>query len=1047
MALPSAGHKAQPHRISGIISRRRLLEKLEAVWEHKLTLISAPPGYGKTTLVAQFARHPPFPVAWHTVEERERDVPNLSAHSIAVLKQIVPAVQNLPPTYGYESSELAVLLTEAMRTAGRFAYIIDDVQLLAGSPAAEAWLRTLVDKLPPTVNLILLSRILPDLPLAEMIARREVLAIGQHELRFTSEEIKQLPGASLYGTDADALADRLEGWPAGIVLALHPLPSDLERAMLSGGEGPEALFDALADLMLQSQPPDLRDFLLASSTLPRMTPELCSAALRIPNSGEWLAEAQTRGLFLTRTSGGLVYHRLFRSFLQRRLKDSSPDLFGYLHSRAGQWFEEQNLIDEAIDHFLEARATGRAAALAEKVAQSYFALGKVETLLNWGVRLGRAGASVPRLYHTCAMIHTDRYEYGSALAELEDAEAQFAARDDQIGLVEVHLQSALIKLQRGEYRDAVDVASELVPRLSPNNPGLDRLRARAMSTMGMALLFLGEITEAATHLEEALPLYRADGNAYALSQILQDMEIAYNRLGRFDEAVACLQEVVALRRSLGGSAALALALNNLGYHYHLQGDYAQALAIFQEGLTVADRASNRRAESYLRWSLGDLQRDRSAFEDAQKNYNRALESNGGSEPHLRCAILISLSKLLRWQGEIEGAKAKAEEAVALAQAHDIAHERALAQAALWIARAQLGQFEDAAHGLARLAEHFGTHNSLIELTQVLGLQAHVALLSGDTAIASQILMQAVGVGQNRRSIQTLIAEIGHAPALEALVTEHPARFEPLMRGLKQLRDAQPKEQVSASVGRGESGKYTYTLRIWTLGQESIVRDVEHIPVAEWTTAREVFLYLLFNGRQSRERISLVFWPENSTRRVRSNFHTTLYRIRQALGENVITFQDGLYLVNPDLDLWCDATQFEQLTVQARLLSSGDAHTEDMLRRAVELYRGEFLPSLDAEWVVPRRESLQEAYIEALISLGKCKRARHDNKGALEALRQALEVDPYREDAHRCIMECYFDLGEKKRIVDHLQGLRIRLRKDLAIEPSEETLTHAARLMN
>jgi DNA-binding SARP family transcriptional activator len=362
--------------------------------------------------------------------------------------------------------------------------------------------------------------------------------------------------------------------------------------------------------------------------------------------------------------------------------------------------------------------------------------------------------------------------------------------------------------------------------------------------------------------------------------------------------------------------------------------------------------------------------------------------------------------------------------------------------------AQLGQLEDAAQELAGLAEHFSTHNSLIELTQVLGLQAHAALLSGDATTAGQTLVQAISVGRNRRSLQTLIAEIGHAPALEALVTTHPDRFEPLMRGLKQLRDAQPKEPVSASSGRGESGKYTYSLRILTLGQESIERDGEHIPVAEWraTTAREVFLYLLFNGRQSRERISLVFWPENSTRRVRSNFHTTLYRIRQALGENVITFQDGLYLVNPDLDVRCDATQFEQLAVQARLLSPRDARTEDMWRRARELYQGEFLPSLDAEWVVPRRESLQEVYIEALIGLGKCMRARHDVKGALEAFRQALEVDPYQEDAHRSIMNCYADLGEKKRILDHLQGLQIRLRRDLAIEPSEETLTLAASLL-
>ena len=126
-------------------------------------------------------------------------------------------------------------------------------------------------------------------------------------------------GLDLPPSQTEALVSKLEGWAAGIVLALQPLPSDLAQSMLSGGSGPEALFDALADLMLKAQPPGLRDFLFASSTLTRLTPELASVVLEIPNAADWLGEALNRNLFLTRISSGLVYHRLFRDFLQRRL--------------------------------------------------------------------------------------------------------------------------------------------------------------------------------------------------------------------------------------------------------------------------------------------------------------------------------------------------------------------------------------------------------------------------------------------------------------------------------------------------------------------------------------------------------------------------------------------------------------------------------------------------------------------------------------------------------------------------------------------------------
>ncbi len=1038
-------------RISSTIDRPRLLEKLQTVREYKLTLISAPPGYGKTTLAAQFARQSPHPVAWHTIEERERDVPNLYARALTVLEPVVPGMEALPSASGYAPGELAAFIAEHLRekVTDDLIYILDDVQHLTGSPPAEMWLRTLVSLLPPSCHLILITRTLPDLPMAEMIAHREVLAIGQDELRLTSKETsdlaREIVGAALEPNRVQELVSRLEGWPAGTVLALHPLPADLERAMLGGGQGPEALFDALARPMLQTQPRSIRDFLLASSTLSRLTPELCYAALDLPDGTTRLMEVQARNLFLVRVSGGLTYHTLFRSFLQRQLKAHDPELFVHLHLKAAHWFEDRDDLDEAFEHYVAAELFDRAAAITERVAQSYFAQGKVETLLNWADKLGHSYVQSPRLLYACGIIHTDRYEYAEAEAELQAAETGFQQQQDSVGIGDVHIQQALIKLQRGKYAEAIEQVTPLVDgSFSQAN-----LHGRALKILGVARLRLGQVEAAVMNLIAAIPLYRADGDVYALANVLQDLSVAYTRLGRLDEAGACLQEVVALRRELGHSSALALALNNLGYYYHQHSNYIQATETFEEGLSVVARAPARRAESSLRWSFADLQRDRGAFDDALLLYRKALELMNGSEPALQCAILVNFSILRRWQGNLYEAILYAEEATVLAQAHSVALEGLTAQAALWAARALLNRADEALLNLDTITSRLREQGAQYELMRVTSLCAHAALLCGDKQTAECYLESAAEIAQKIGSAQPLAAEINHTPALESLINEQSQKYEALLRDLKRLRDAQIKVNINIHVNSSNVAVDTYSLRVFTLGQESIVRNGEPVPSSEWRAigAKDLFFYLLFMGPVTREQIYLTFWPNASARQARSNFHMTLYRARHALGANVITFQDDLYQINPDVELWCDADSLENLTRQARLLPPRDARTEDLWRRAVKLYRGGFLLSIYSDWVAPRRAALHDLYLEALIGLGECARARRDFTEAIHAFERALAVEPYREDIHRAIMTCYAEKGDKRKIQVHFQELRKLFRRELAIEPSAQTMALAAALLN
>ena len=1021
---------------TGIIKRLRLLETLNAAIAHKLTLVSAPPGYGKTTLVAEFARTAGVPIAWHTVESRERDIPNLQRHSIQALRHLFPNIETEILANDFTTEDGAVQIVNYIRDAAKedFFYVLDDVHYLTDSPAAEHWLRTLVDYLPAKTHLIIISR-------------REVLAIGQDQLKFRLDEIEKLATSILGNDDSYAriqeLSLHLEGWPAGTVLALQPLPSDVERKLLQGREGPEALFDALAESLLTRETPSMRQFLLESSVLARISPELCTKVLDIEDGAELITRALNRNLFLSRISGGLVYHRLFRDFLQLRLQTMFPERFASLNQRAAEWFRENNQVEDAFNHFITAGHMAEAVAITEGACRAYYSQGHLETLLNWREQLGHHAASAPQLSYVCARIYTNRYDYELAEIALGEAEAIFRIQHNDTGLLEVAFQKARLRLRQGETEEVVKILNSVFHVKDIDVP----MRARGLHTLGLAHLRQGDNLLAVKYLEEAASVYEALNNRSATANVLQDLDVAYIRCGRLDDASACLQRGVAIWRSLRRADTLALALNNLGYHYHQRGDYSQARITLKEGLGIVERTSNRRAESYLLWSIGDVERDLSNFSEALAHYQHALELNQNNEPELQCFLILSMSTLYRWQNEFRDASFLAEEAMALAEHYRFVWEGLVADGYRLLTRAYQGEAQRVLPQLDTILEQLKELHALLGVVQVLGICAGVALLAGDEGACHGYFMQALDIAEARQNIQPFVAEVWHTPQLREFVEIHPGTYSTILHGLNQLEQNTVKRTSSAPVVQDTSQSPTCTLRVYTLGDDRVERDGVLVEASEWRAnrAREFFYYILFMGSRRREEISLEFWPDSSVERVRSNFHTTLYRTRRAVGENVIVFKNELYMINPSLDIWCDAKQLEILTNQARLLPLSDARAEDLWRRAVSSYHGDFLGSLDARWISAQREIYNEMYVEALMGAGNCARARKDYQAAIRIYKHCLTVDPYREDAHRALMKGYADMGEKNQILTHYRYLEALFEQELGIKPSMQTIELAEKL--
>jgi DNA-binding SARP family transcriptional activator len=201
-------------------------------------------------------------------------------------------------------------------------------------------------------------------------------------------------------------------------------------------------------------------------------------------------------------------------------------------------------------------------------------------------------------------------------------------------------------------------------------------------------------------------------------------------------------------------------------------------------------------------------------------------------------------------------------------------------------------------------------------------------------------------------------------------------------------------------------------------------------------ARELFFYILLRGPIERDAIGLVFWPDLPAQKVTNNFHSTLYRVRQAVGSEAVVVEDGRYRL--DVDYWFDVEEFEALVDRARLLPPHDWQAEELWRRALLLYNGELLPEVLRAWVAVKRQELCGKYVEALVELGRCHQVRGAFEGAIDWYLRALEVNELREDIHRRVMRTYADAGRRSGALAQYRRCQDILRKELGVEPSRET---------
>jgi LuxR family maltose regulon positive regulatory protein len=397
-AVLLAAKWAPPAIRAQLIERAALIEILSAEPSGKLTLLSAPAGWGKTTLLAQWAggADDRRRRGWLSLDASDNDPARFWACAIAALRKASPGVA--PRAFelirmGADAREvvLPTLLNELAAVDYQIALILDDYHLVENRTVHEQ-VGFVVERMPQTFRLVIATRSDPVLPLARLRARGELLELRAEELRFQAGEaahlLDGLLGLKLTDAQVQLLFRRTEGWAAGLYLAGLSLAGRADAAAFIqtfAGDN-RHIVDYLIAEVLDGQPPHIRSFLLRTSLLDRLSGALCDAVLQTSGSASVLETIERDNLFLLPLDVSrrwYRYHQLFADLLRTELHRSEPDLIPNLHQRASAWFAGEGLIDEAVHHLVAAGDMQGAAELIAARWAAAFNRGRVSTVSGW----------------------------------------------------------------------------------------------------------------------------------------------------------------------------------------------------------------------------------------------------------------------------------------------------------------------------------------------------------------------------------------------------------------------------------------------------------------------------------------------------------------------------------------------------------------------------------------------------------------------------------------------------------------------------------------
>lgn len=1034
--------------ISNIVTRHHLFDSLDREQLARLIIIYAPSGVGKTQVALQLSDAVGVPVVWHSLDQWQHDVATLHRHCIYAWSQQLPDIAHAisePKQDPHDAAELLTnYLADNLRSDAHTLYVLDDVQHLNDYPDATQWLQLLIDRLPSQVHLVLVGQKLPPLSWVALVSRGQVTVIDAERLRFTAQEVQQIRD-DITPERAAALVSQYEGWISGIQLALQG-GSDDALARPYTPKNHDVLFKEMAIDVLEAQAPPMQDFLLATSTPAHFTTMQAEALLDIDShTAEYrVRELLQRQLFIIEPrNGAFAYHQMFREALQDYAQRERHSDYRKWHRHMAIDADARDDIEATVYHWLQAEDPHKAAAKAQICASDYFRGGRWRALLDLQKLV--MDQDTPRLNLLVSVILTEFGEYTESNTMLDRARQSFERKGDGVNVLRTRIQYAFNLQRMGRNRQALEIL--LVVLDDPHVIEILDLQQWALRTRAHVYRNQGRYQAAVLDLRRALELRDRNTEKDEYLRLLLDLSDVNLLSGRFDEAERAIKDATNIAKTISSKHDIAIALNNRGYLYHLKAYYDGAVRAYEDGLALY-RVFGSRASAILKWSLGDVRRDMGGFEVAYDDYMQAFEFARRADPAFYNSICLSIARMRLWQ-EMNG-----DVQVWLKSLRHSPNDQALhyteqiGQGLRMIREAlQVRPDADTLAQLREILDDFNHKSMYTRVAQLLGLYLIVGLRYADEALVDDARQRLEALSP--QFYQPIAADLVHMHGAmtqfrevftEQLTTDF-SELNQLMTDLNEIvRQRKPDaEQLDV-----------HQIKLTTLGAELVTHNGKTISVKEWriANARELFFYLHVKGPRTKSQIIFDFWPGRDEASAKNIFNDTLRYARKAFDiEDVILLDDDdtrgiakCYRINPKIHIIWDVDRFMSFLSRAGDLPPRDTRSEDLYRRALDLYQGEFLPNVFSNWASDWRDKLISAYQSALMGIGYCMVERDDPASALTYFEQALTINALDEPAYQALMAAHAKMGRIADVRATYDRMARVLFDELQAQPSDESVS-------
>lgn len=1085
-----------------IIARPRLLQLATEVTTKKLTLLTAPAGYGKTVLMSQLVKAILRPMVWYQLDSYDNDF-------IIFLKYLITGIRKIYPDFGKEALKLMELGEAITQQRLLIASIINDLATFAPNgliivlddfhsitePIIYDFIQELLAYLPDGIQLMIASRKKIPFPVDRLKLAGDLLMIGADKLSFGSEEIALFfaqRGQAISKKAVETLNSNINGWPA--VLGLMRT-TRLEETQTLSYEDHQEIYDYLATEILIELPKSIQSFLVDTSILQVFTAEFGNVLLERTDAEQILDYLETQQLFLVPLNGAVKsyrYHDLFRDFLQTKLGLERKKLL--LYKAAKLTYQSGNPV-QSCQYLLEAGVTDAHLPVLVEAGRKALGHGQWQTVAQWLKGLtdeqirGNAWLSYFR-----AQVEIYRGRPDQAEGWTKNAAALFEADRDCLGLLEAKILKAKLLRCYGRYQESFKLLQEVEPKLPP-----EQIRNHVALYMEMYVVscLIGRFKEGEAKLTQGLELIQPWKDGYLEAHLFEGLGTINYMLGNYSKALRMYKR--GAEASPDRRLPSYYAQDNLGSIYEDWGELDQALEYGKRNVEIKEKLHLVEALPSAYLYLAGIYVDRGEFDLAENLYRKAIMmvKTNNSDHFGLSTILVFLARCLSLQGKMTEALQLVEEALREARGQS-GLAWAIYQEIGSLVLICAGEIDKAEKMLLEAISAFkemGYQKAICDCSAALAL---IYYSKNDPELAVRYTHESLGIASRLNLVQMFVTQYGlmepvlrmglekgievtftqrvlarlgdgSLPVLAALaINPEPAirlrtiiplmeigtsRAKAIINGLIHDPNLEIREMVKRLSGGGDSPATLSdvfvsncakpTLELMMLGRLRVFINNTEISPESWRTVkvRDLLAYLVHRGEPvSAPQILEDLWPQFDREKAMANFHTTLYQLRLRLRQ----------ATGADLVLYGGRCYFVkpggysadyhryEKLITANFREELSADGVAHLERALGMYRGDYLADLDYEWVVQVQEHLKNLYLESRMVLARYYSKHNEINQAIGHLRSAQSLNPLQEEIYSLLMTAYAEKGDRPAIRETYQQLKDVLKEELGLEPSKST---------